>query len=83
MRVEVKTWDNASKMPEEPNGNYDWREQMRKNWEDHDRIWQHLETLTRDVTVMHSTLKSLKENTDNLVSAIRDLIDRIPPENLR
>jgi hypothetical protein len=70
-------------MPEEPNGNYDWREQMRRNGEDHDRIWGHLETLTRDVTVTHATLKGLKENTDNLVSAIRELIDRIPPENLR
>jgi hypothetical protein len=61
-------------MPEEPNGNYDWREQLRK---------KHLDTLTRDVTVMQSTLKGLKENTDNLVSAIRELIDRIPLENVR
>ena len=70
-------------MPDLPNGNYDWREQMLKNWEDHDRIWRNLETLTRDVTVMHATLTGVKANTDQLVSAVRDLIDRIPPENLR
>ncbi|HEX3683841.1 MAG TPA: hypothetical protein VHU83_15005 [Bryobacteraceae bacterium] len=70
-------------MADLPNGNYDWREQMRKNWEDHDRIWRNLETLTHDVTVMHATLTGLKDNTDKLVSAIRELIDRIPPENLR
>ena len=70
-------------MPDLPNGNYDWREQMRRNWEDHDRIWRNLETLTQDVTVLHGTLKGLKENTDKLVGAIRERIDRIPPENLR
>jgi hypothetical protein len=70
-------------MPDESNGNYDWREQMRKNWEDHDRIGRNLEVLTNDITTTHATLKGLKKNTDKLVTAIRDLIDRIPPENLR
>lgn len=56
---------------------------MQKNWEDHDRIWRSIEALTKDVTTTHATLKSLKDNTDKLVGAIRDLIDRIPPENLR
>jgi len=63
-------------MPDQPNGNYDWGDQMRKNWEDHDRIWRNIEALTNDVTVMHATLKGLNENTDKLVTAIRDLIDR-------
>ena len=69
-------------MPDLPNGDYDWREQMRRNWEDHDRIWRKLDLLTDDVIAVHTSLKSLKENTDKLVTAIRDLIDRIPPENL-
>ena len=70
-------------MPDQPNGNYDWRDRRRKNWENHDRIWRSIEALTTDVTVTHATLKGQKENTDKLVTAIRDLIDRIPPENLR
>ncbi|MGA8595703.1 MAG: hypothetical protein WB676_13380 [Bryobacteraceae bacterium] len=70
-------------MSDQPNGNYDWREQRRKSWEDHDRIWRNLEALTNDITATHATLKGLKENTDKLVIAIRELIDRIPPESLR
>jgi hypothetical protein len=70
-------------MPNEPNGNYDWREEMRRNWEDHNRIWKTIEALTTDVVHLHGSLTGLKENTDKLVGAIRDLIDRIPPENLR
>ena len=70
-------------MPNESNGNYDEREDIRRNWEDHDRIWKTIEALTTDVVHLHGTMTSLKENTDKLVSAIRSLIDRIPPENLR
>jgi hypothetical protein len=70
-------------MPDQPNGNYDWREQIRKNWEDHDRICRSIEALTNDVTITHATLTGLNDNTDKLVTAIRDLIDRIPPETLR
>ena len=70
-------------MPEESAGSYDWRTQMQKNWEDHDRIWRTVESLTNDVTVLSATLKGLKENTVKLVTAIRELIDRVPPENFR
>lgn len=69
-------------MPE-GNGNYDWRERMRRleesvarNWEEHDRIFQAVETL-RDSNIR------LHEDVANLVEAIRKLIDRIPPESLR
>jgi hypothetical protein len=41
------------------------------------------DTLTRDVTTMHGGMKTQKENTDKLLIALRELIDRIPPENLR
>ena len=71
-------------MPEdEPNGSYDWRENMRElnqamrlNYEEHDRIWKSIGQLRDSV---------LETNTavTNLIGAIRDLIDRIPPENLR
>jgi coenzyme F420-reducing hydrogenase delta subunit len=67
----------------EGNGNYDWRERMRRleesvarNWEEHDRIFQAVETL-RDSNIR------LHEDVANLVEAIRKLIDRIPPESLR
>lgn len=69
-------------MPE-GNGNYDWREEIRRNWEDHDRIWRNVEALNNDVVHLHGSLVALKDNTDKLVTAIRELIDRIPPENLR
>lgn len=72
-------------MPDQ-NGSYDWN----KHGEEHDRIWraidaqqQSIETLFRNDHKLRDDLVRQKENVDNLVSAIRDLIDRIPPENLR
>jgi septal ring factor EnvC (AmiA/AmiB activator) len=72
------------------NGNYDWQERMRRleesverNWADHDRIWQNIEALTKDVTALHASMKEQKSNLDKLLIALRELIDRIPPENLR
>lgn len=41
-----------------------------------------LDTLTIDVTTMHATMKSLKENTDKLLVGLRDIIICIPPGNL-
>lgn len=41
-----------------------------------------LDALTRDVITLHSTMRSLKENTDLLLVGLRSLIDRIPPEIL-
>jgi hypothetical protein len=65
------------------NGDYDWRERMRRledsierNWADHDR-------LDRNIERLHAGILQQKENVDKLLGALRDLIDRIPPENLR
>lgn len=46
------------------------------NWEEHERIWKSIEAL-RDQNFEITT------GIKNLTTAIRDLIDRIPPENLR
>ena len=60
------------------NNGYDWRERMRRledmaerNLKDHERI-------EGNISGLHFSLMPLKENTDKLVTAIRDLIDRIP-----
>lgn len=70
-------------MPEQPNGDFDWRERMRRieesmerNWADHDRI-------NRNIEALHASMKAQKENVDKLLGALRELIDRIPPESLR
>lgn len=67
----------------EPNGNYDWKENLRLlneaarlNVEEHERIWKAIDTLRNSVLETNNGIA-------NLTSAIRDLIDRIPPENLR
>jgi predicted nucleic acid-binding Zn-ribbon protein len=67
----------------EGNGNYDWNDRMKRledsiaaNWEDHQR-------LDRNIDALRASMVEQKANVDNLVSAIRGLIDRIPPENLR
>jgi len=72
-------------MPKEndAHGEYDWRERMRR-LEDHlERNWADHERIDRNIAGLHAGLTTLKENTDKLVSAIRELIDHIPPENLR
>lgn len=51
-------------------------ESIERNWEDHDR-------LDRNISALHASAVQFKENTDKLVNAIRELLDRIPPENLR
>ena len=65
------------------NGSDDWQERMRRleesvarNWEEHDKILQGVETLRESNARLHADVQ-------NLVSGIRELIDRIPPENLR
>ena len=71
-------------MPEdEPNGSYDWRENMRElnqamrlNYEEHDRIWNSFGQLRDRVQETNTAVA-------NIIGAIRDLIHRIPPENLR
>lgn len=72
-------------MPLDPSENGDDRlrdmlrdlmESSRLNWDEHDRIWKSIEIL-RDHQLAFGTQVS------SLVFAIRELIDRIPPENLR
>ncbi|MBV9304349.1 MAG: hypothetical protein JOY62_15130 [Acidobacteriaceae bacterium] len=65
------------------NGSYDWRERMerleqsiQKNWADHERI-------DRNIEGLRQSMVQQKENVDKLLGALRDLIDRIPPESLR
>jgi hypothetical protein len=51
-------------------------ESEEKNREEHDRIWRSIDALRDGQLEMTAGIKSL-------TGAIRDLIDRIPPENLR
>jgi hypothetical protein len=66
-----------------PDGNGDYRQIIqalvdaaRLNLEEHEKIWSAVNTLR----VSHLDLIG---QISNLTNAIRDLIDRIPPENLR
>lgn len=66
-----------------PDENHDYRhiieglvETARLNLEEHEKIWSAVNTLR----VSH--LDQIGQ-ISNLTNAIRDLIDRIPPENLR
>lgn len=66
-------------MATEPNGDSRWErveESLARNWEEHDRIWKSMADLRVSALEVDQSIKSL-------VSAIRDLIDRIPPEHLR
>ncbi len=65
------------------NGSFDWAENLRVlndaarlNLDEHERIWKSIETL-RDSQL------AVNEQVSSLVGAIRDLIEHIPPENLR
>jgi len=49
---------------------------VERNWADHDRI-------SRNIEHLHASMTAQKENVDKLLIALRELIDRIPPENLR
>jgi hypothetical protein len=74
----------------EPNGNQDWSQRLsrlegiaqsllesaRLNVDEHEKIWKGIDAL-RQVQL------ETNQGVTNLVGAIRDLIDRIPPENLR
>ncbi len=73
---------NDGAMPAGNNG-YDWRERMRRLEDMSERSLVEHERIDRNIANLHASLRSLKDNTDKLVTAIRDLIDRIPPENLR
>jgi hypothetical protein len=74
----------------EPNGSQDWSQRLsrlegiaqsllesaRLNLDGHEKIWKGIDAL-RQVQL------ETNQGVTNLVGAIRDLIDRIPPENLR
>lgn len=70
-------------MPDDPNGNYDWRERMRRIEESIDRNWAKQDRINRNIEGLHASMKVQKENVDKLLGALRELIGRIPPENLR
>ncbi len=67
----------------EENGNYDWNERMRRLEDAIDRNWQDHERIDRNIEGLRASMVAQKENVDKLLAALRDLIDRIPPENLR
>ena len=67
----------------ENNRNDNWRERMSRIEEMMERNWLAHDRMERNVAGLHTSLLSLKNNTDKLVTAIRELIDPIPPENLR
>ena len=51
-------------------------ESQKANWEEHERIWKAVEALRVSSLEVGQHVKSL-------TAAIRELIDRIPPEHLR
>jgi hypothetical protein len=65
------------------NGGFDWagnlrdlNEAARLNLDEHERIWKSIE-------ILRDNQLAANEQVSGLVRAIRDLIERIPPENLR
>ena len=69
-------------MPE-GNGNYDWQERMRRLEDTIERNWLDHERIDRNIEGLRASMVQQKENVDKLLSALRELIGRIPPENLR
>ena len=72
-------------MPE-GNGDYGWDKHM----EEHRHIWETLSGLLDHAKMTDERIEKLRQaqldtnqSVKSLVNAIRDLIDRIPPENLR
>ena len=62
---------------------YDWRERMRRIEESVEKNWQDHERIDRNIEGLRASMVQQKENVDKLLVALRELIDRIPPENLR
>ena len=67
------------------NGNYGWE----KHLTEHQRIGaaiqgltEHAELVDRRIEALREAQSEMKAGVMDLVGAIRDLIDRIPPENL-
>jgi hypothetical protein len=68
------------------NGDYSWE----KHLAEHQRIWEtlcglveHAESKDRRIELLRASQLETNESMQSLVAAIRELIHRIPPENLR
>ncbi len=67
----------------EGNGSYDWNERMRRLEDSIERNWKDHERIDRNIEGLRASMVQQKENVDKLLGGLRELIDRIPPENLR
>jgi hypothetical protein len=65
------------------NGDDNWRERLRRIEESVERNWQDHQRIDRNIDGLHKSMVQQKENVDKLLGALRELIDRIPPENLK
>ena len=67
----------------EGNGNYDWRERMQRLEDSIEKNWEAHGIMERNIAATHASIVAQKENIDKLLGALRELIDRIPPESMR
>lgn len=65
------------------NGHYDWQERLDRMDEIIGGLVTHAEMTDKRIEALREAQQQTNESVLNLVGAIRDLIDRIPPENLR
>ena len=65
------------------NANCDWQERFRRIDEEFERNLQSHEVFQRNLGGLRESMVEQKGNLDQLMVAHRQLIDRIPPENLR
>ncbi len=70
-------------MANEGNGDYDWREEMRRNWEDHNPLRVSFAELRASIEMRRDPDLRLHADVQNLLKDPHKLIDRIPPESLR
>jgi phage shock protein A len=66
----------------ESNG-YDWRERMKRLEDMAENNLAEDQRIDRNIEGLRASMVAQKENVDKLLGALRELIDRIPPENLR
>jgi hypothetical protein len=65
------------------NGHYDWKERLDRMDEVIHGLVTHAEMTDKRIEALREAQQQTNDSVLNLVGAIRDLIDRIPPENLR
>ncbi len=70
----------------EGNGDHSWERHLAE----HQRIWEavrglveHAELTDKRIEALRQAQLQTNDSVQGLIGAIRDLIDRIPPENLR